>query len=412
MKLNKEILDKFIQDPNDKYNLVALADNYMELDQHTMAHTYYMKCAEACDETDYSLKYHCLMSICAIFWELGNRWKGAIQYARFAKAECPDRPEAYYMESVIESNLLYTKGIIEQDDWSHVYENAKIGSIYGRLSSAKNIPVSRYYKGLQSLYGYYLISLLRTNKLIELDDALKSLELDYNNSEIFEVVSYIYNQLGKPNPLIILHKDDLRKDLQTEVCSNYRSNTSKCGEDILAILCSDSRKYIDFTDRDLDAGSNTLSLEQLGWNGIQISQFINITNNHTQNRNNKTYCFGDNIDYRRLFELNNIDNHVGYLSLDCRCSDGLAYYEVIKDLVSADIITFRHEGDIEVQNKFRSLMVERGYKLLVSNVKNELGSIISDWYIHDDRLSELNDVVTNWLDSITDNNVHGLKLFS
>jgi hypothetical protein len=389
MKFNEDILLAFVNDPNDKYKLLDVAEEYMRLEQWTSAQTYFMKCAESCSETDYDLKYHCLLSISWIFHKLGNRWLGAMQYARFAKAECPDRVEAYYMLSMITAEYMYAKGIYEQDQWISVYENAKIGSIFLRANKYTPV-VGRYYAGDDMMYIYYCISLLRINKHDELLDFLNSYYPSNDASnEVIDTLVYIYDQLGLPCPHTKLDRNTLAPKYIDQLDQyNDSQSYARAAEDLFCIFNSIKKTYIEITDLDPIKDNASLYLERFGWKGVTIYNSQEMCNKHILSRDNKCLnLYPLVMDFDKLItDMRFESNNIGSLIINYNPEQSVELLrQILKSSVRFETITVKHDAYLygrDIQDKIYMLLTEAGYYLSNNNVRFNNTDDFEDWYVN------------------------------
>ena len=117
--------------------------------------------------------------------------------------------------------------------------------------------------------------------------------------------------------------------------------------------------------------SNTALLEKYGWSGIGID-LQNFSEKFKQDRPNTNFIQADalKVDYKEIFEQNNLSNPIDYLSLDLDGS-GLAYScleSIINSGYEFKVATIEHDAyrgmqhtDTEPQ---RELMRKHGYILV------------------------------------------------
>lgn len=274
MEFDRSVLDRLINLTDPVADYLTVAEEYMKIDQYSAAFTYYMKAAEATDpETDFNVRYHCLCSISYIYWKLGNRWRGAIQYARLAKAECPDRPEAYHLLSLILAYFLYNEGEYEQGRWSEVYENAKIGCLFEKANPQDH---KRYYHGIKPLLLRYSESLMRINRIDEAKEILLSEDFsDMTDFYDVEIRDFLFKELGveAPKPQIF---------------------------DFNEFLNSTTRK----TFFEIHTGSqvfNVEKLEQANWKGLAVSDNPLETNEYNLDHTSKCFYYENlDVDFERV----------------------------------------------------------------------------------------------------------------
>ena len=397
-----DILEKYALDQNNYLKNLELAEWYITNKQYSAAFTYYMRCAELVPDDQYTIRYHCLMMISWIYMTEGNRWLGAIQYARFAKAEQPDRPEAYTLLCNILVDKLYAEGVYEQGEWIQVYENARIGLLYAK---AFNQPKNIYYGGIEYLYVYYAISLLRLNKHNELKQFLSETEFtELNNAYIMNTVIYIYNELRLWCPYVSYHKGNNAGQLKVEFnnLDRIKKNYSQAMQDMFVLTVLDGKTdgtYLEIGSADPYYGSNTKLLEDLGWKGLSIEYSSWFVNQFIEHRNNPCICADAlSLDYNQLHKVwfgKGVDT-IDYLSLDINPAENTlkCLYKLPFDRIKFNVITFEHDsyqsGD-NVRDLSREFLYKFGYYPVGKSIKYDLQNSYEDWYIHSSILTpELN----------------------
>ena len=142
--------------------------------------------------------------------------------------------------------------------------------------------------------------------------------------------------------------------------------------------------------------NNTYILEKdYGWRGIMIEYSDKWLSLYNEHRNNSVHIIDDatKIDYKKLFEENNVPSNIDYLQIDLEESDG----STIKSLEKLDnevldkykfaTITFEH--DIYGSNlkntriKSRKIFKRRGYVCVFEDIGDRKGkNPYEDWYVH------------------------------
>ena len=144
--------------------------------------------------------------------------------------------------------------------------------------------------------------------------------------------------------------------------------------------------------------NNSYLLEkQYDWKGIMIeidSSFLPLYKEHRQN---SIHVIDDatEIDYKKLFETNNMPLSFDYLQIDL---DDVCNNSTIKTLQKLDdeifdtykfaTITFEHDVynsnfDFTTRLKSRDIFKKRGYICVFEDINNQ-GNPYEDWYVHPD----------------------------
>ncbi len=143
--------------------------------------------------------------------------------------------------------------------------------------------------------------------------------------------------------------------------------------------------------------NNTHLLEkQYNWKGIMIeynSAFLELYKNE---RTNSIHVINDAtlIDYKQLFENNNVPLNIDYLQIDLEANNGSTIKTLEKlnnevfDKYKFATITFEH--DIYHTNfentrlKSRDIFHNRGYYCVFQDINNKGINPYEDWYVHPD----------------------------
>lgn len=162
---------------------------------------------------------------------------------------------------------------------------------------------------------------------------------------------------------------------------------SQSGQDIYALEKSGGKVngfYIEIGAHDPLENSNSLMLENIGWNGIsfEISDISSIWN---RNRKNKiVICDATNYDFMNCFLSHNVPQEIDYLSLDI---DG-ATLDCLKKLPLQSyvfkVITIEHDDYFrgsEIKNAMREILNSHGYSLDKPDVASN-GFVYEDWWLH------------------------------
>lgn len=141
------------------------------------------------------------------------------------------------------------------------------------------------------------------------------------------------------------------------------------------------------------------------WNGIMIEYSNEWLNDYKRIRPNSIHVINDarEIDYKNLFETNNVPLNIDYLQIDLEVSDGITLTTLkkldkeIMDKYKFAIITFEHgiyhTNYLNTRLVSRQIFENRGYLRVFSDVNNEGYYPFEDWYVHPDLVD--NELVNN-----------------
>ena len=143
--------------------------------------------------------------------------------------------------------------------------------------------------------------------------------------------------------------------------------------------------------------NNSYILEKkYDWNGIMIEYSSEWLNDYKKLRPNSIHIINDaaNINYKNLFESNNVPFNIDYLQIDLEAKNGSTLNTLKKlnsevmDKYKFATITFEH--DIYKTNNFntrlesRKIFEDKGYLRVFSDINNKGKNPYEDWYIHPD----------------------------
>ena len=132
------------------------------------------------------------------------------------------------------------------------------------------------------------------------------------------------------------------------------------------------------------------------WNGIMIDYSNEYLNDYKEIRPNSIHIINDatKIDYKNLFEINNVPLNLDYLQIDLEANNG-STLNTLKKLNSEVMdkhkfatITFEHDiyhtNYLDTRLESRKIFEDRGYVRVFSDVNNRGVNPYEDWYIHPD----------------------------
>jgi hypothetical protein len=142
--------------------------------------------------------------------------------------------------------------------------------------------------------------------------------------------------------------------------------------------------------------NNTYVLETIyKWKGIMVEYDPKYLDLYKEHRPNSTHVISDatTIDYKNVFEQNNMPFSCDYLQIDLEANNGSTIKTLQKldnelfDTYKFAIVTFEH--DIYHTNfdntrlKSREIFTRRGYRCVFEDI-NDNHNPYEDWYVHPD----------------------------
>ena len=132
------------------------------------------------------------------------------------------------------------------------------------------------------------------------------------------------------------------------------------------------------------------------WNGIMVEYENKWLNDYKKFRPNSIHIINDatKIDYKNLFEINNVPLNLDYLQIDLEANNGTTLNTLKKlnsevmDKHKFATITFEHDiyhtNYMNTRLESRKIFEDRGYVRVFSDVNNRGINPYEDWYIHPD----------------------------
>ena len=144
--------------------------------------------------------------------------------------------------------------------------------------------------------------------------------------------------------------------------------------------------------------NNTYLLEKkYNWKGIMVEYTSSFLPLYKAHRSNSIHIMNDAtmIDYKTLFNSNNVPSSIDYLQIDLEVNNGstLKTLEKLNNEIFDDYkfatVTFEHdiykENFNNTREKSRKIFKDRGYVCVFEDIHNLLPQYVyEDWYVHPD----------------------------
>ena len=139
--------------------------------------------------------------------------------------------------------------------------------------------------------------------------------------------------------------------------------------------------------------NNTYILEKdYNWKGIMIEYDPKYLESYKKDRSNSIHVINDatKIDYKSLFEKNNVPLVIDYLQIDLEVSNRSTLDTLEKlddeilDKYKFSVITFEHDrycNSNETREQSRNIFKKYGYEMVFEDISNGKKAF-EDWYIH------------------------------
>jgi len=197
-----------------------------------------------------------------------------------------------------------------------------------------------------------------------------------------------YYNISKLNKLKFQFKD----------CESINKNYSQAYQDMFVLSILDGKRngyFVEIGTFHPTEISNTFLLEnEFGWNGISID-VNNIDGFESQRKSKLIVQNALEIDYKKLFEDNNMPIDIDYLQIDIEPAHNTL--ECLKkipfDKYNFSVITYEtdyHNSSIEIKNESRQIFKSNGYELIGGDICNaDINLPFEDWYVKKDKIDEI-----------------------
>lgn len=387
-----DLLNKYINDPEDALNNFLIASFYHAIGQTASAVSYYLRTAERSD--DKRMQYQCLLAAAKCFELQGSRNFTVKSLLQNALTTDPKRPEAYYLLS----HFYAIEG-------SH-YESYLIASIGESVADKTTQPldVNITYPGFYSILLKKAESAYHCGLCDESRKLFFKLKDEYVQEMTEEDKTYLQNKLsslgahGATYQFRTYNSND-HKDLRFKFkgSENIQTNHSQVFQDIFVLSMLDGKR--DGTYLEIGGGyayhkNNTALLERdFGWKGVSIEFNEHCVNDYKINRPNANVLHADALllNYSKLLKQYFAEQSIiDYLQLDIEPSANTyeALLSIPFDEYKFRVITYEHDHYVDVsgiyRDKSREYLTQMGYELVVSNVAEDDESAFEDWWVHPD----------------------------
>jgi len=163
--------------------------------------------------------------------------------------------------------------------------------------------------------------------------------------------------------------------------------------------------------------NNTYLLEsRYNWKGIMVEYEKSFFQSYKTHRPNSVHILSDAtaIDYKALFETNNVPMTIDYLQIDLEVNDGTTIAALEKldrevmDNYKFSVVTFEHDiynsHTDYTRTKSREIFGKRGYFRVFSDINNRGTHPYEDWYVHPDLVD------MSYIQQLQSQNVHKYRI--
>ena len=172
--------------------------------------------------------------------------------------------------------------------------------------------------------------------------------------------------------------------------------------------------FIEIGSHDPICINNTYILEtKYDWKGIMIEMDSKYLNSYKNHRPNSIHVINDatKINYKELFETNNVPKNIDYLQLDLEPTNNSTLLTLMKlndeifNNYKFATITFEHDcknglSHLPIIQKTRiesrNILKNRGYICVFEDINNQGENPFEDWYVHPELVNM--EYITNLID--------------
>lgn len=173
---------------------------------------------------------------------------------------------------------------------------------------------------------------------------------------------------------------------------SVEKNFSQAYQDIFILMALNGKRngtFVEIGAMDGQTISNTFLIEQyFNWTGISIDiDDINESFKKYNRKSNLIIQNALNIDYKKLFEINNMPKNIDYLQLDIEPPENTlkCLKKIPFDNYNFSVITYETEAyysNPQIKKESRSILKSYGYELLAGNICNHGNDPFEDWYVN------------------------------
>jgi tetratricopeptide (TPR) repeat protein len=368
-----QFLIDYAYNRNDK-TAFKLASFYEDNNQLAAAISYYI---ESADTSIYEFtQYESLIRAALCFEKQGGRINTTLDLLYKAIAVLPDRYEAPF-------NLVRILNTIEQ-----YHQAYSIASIYTKKFSLAYVPLLKtQFEGMHALEFEKGVAAWWVGFLDEAREIMYKLS---------KHSSPIYSQAAHNNVLSIGYPRSLNQyfpgkfQLKFKNSHLVKQNYAQIYQDLFPLTELNGKSngtYLEIGCNDPIIFNNTYLLENIfNWRGISIDIVPHYISKFNLKRKNQALCAdATKLDYEELLRYQ--PHIIDYLQVDCEPPS--VSFDILKKIISSNkifnTITFEHDsylaGD-DVKLESRKLLEEKGYVLVVPDVRFDDKGVFEDWWAH------------------------------
>ena len=370
--MTQDLINSYIQNPNNFDTNINLANYYEKIGQLASAVTHYLKAADIAGN-DRKKTYTAISGTARSFMAAGGREATVEGLLERAVALAPDNSQPYFALAQFYEH---------KQRWHDCYMVASVG--FDRCNN-------KDYRLLfeKAISSWWIGNTDESREILHcLDTYGDKFSVFYKN-----LIKYNIMQVGHPNaytrhtPLVA---PALKRKF--EGAETIQKSYAQCNQDLFALLANKGKKegfYLEIGSGDPELHNNTCLLErEFNWKGISIDKAFGPTQRFKALRQN--ICLQTDaltIDYNEVLKQYNAPKVIDYLQIDVDPPQTLSMDVLLKipfDTYKFNAITFEHNyyENQDVREKSREYLKSKNYKLVVSDVCFYEDKSYEDWYVH------------------------------
>jgi hypothetical protein len=379
-------LIQYIKNPTSDDSIFKLGLYYESVKQYTAAASFYLKCAELTDYTNF--RYECLLRLYLCLEQLKDRDYSCEHILKQAISLCPNYSIAYFFLTQI-----YER----KQDWSSVYLFSSLG-----LKQKDNLSFLSEFD-----YDYYYLYFQKAASAWWLGKA------DESRSVYRHILNFYFDGLAEPYirllesnlcslgsgpPALCIHpytknqEDQLRYKFKG--ISKIETNFSQVYQDLFVLSILDGQNngsYLEVGAAEPFYCSNTALLEKVfNWTGVGIEYDKTRADQHRSRKNPVVCVDATSIDYNKFLPQYFDSPTIDYLQLDIEPSRNTfsVLHKIPFDKYKFKVITYEHDNYIDIHKKYRNesrdYLKSLGYHLVVNDVSPREDCSFEDWWVYPD----------------------------
>ena len=315
------LLKSYINNPEDPETNWAMAVYYDSIGQTAAALSYFLRTAERTD--DKLLQYESMLRGAMCYDKQGTRKftvRGMVQHA---VAICPDRPEAYWLLSLLCESAKNWDG-----NWfdSYTYVSIALTLCDFSLPDTQPLRTKVDYPGKFALYFQKAHTAWWCGLCEDSREMFNDLNDNWQLPDSYkQAVIDNLNRLNgfKPKGLTLYDSSKHSKlHYRFPGSDTIKSNYSEAYQDMFVLTMLDGKRdgtYLEIGAGNSFYGNNTALLEQqFGWTGVGLDLDPGFVEAHTKERSNPCILRdATTIDYPKFLMGQGLPSTIDYLQIDC-----------------------------------------------------------------------------------------------